>query len=563
MSESNKPEAKSTQSADWSPSVQSGESPPVFPVRGFTVAIVVTLMLLGYVGMKVWQNHRNMEKLVTEQLRTQRLIDTYESNKQIYAEDIQRTAEVAENHIKANLKAFHSTSVKAALFITLGVLTLIAVWLYVLLYARKHIAQRRQAEDNIRQINKELQYSIQRANRLARKAAAANRAKSDFLANMSHEIRTPMNAIIGFSEVLDDEELTREQNEYIDIIKDSARSLLATVNDILDLSKIEAGKISVEIAESSLFRLLNSIESMMRPQAEQKGLEFQVVAGSALPVQIRTDAVRLRQCLVNLASNAIKFTEWGHVHINVNLQEDNGKAYIRFDVEDTGVGIPFDKQETVFESFVQVEDQPAQALDGTGLGLTITRRLAQLLGGELTLTSRAGQGSVFSLIVPAGVDVGSQPALGTRVIQSQRPADHQGFRNVRFSGRVLVAEDALTNQMLIRLLLEKMGIDVTIVRDGREALDMALGEEFDLIFMDIHMPNMNGYKATRAIRRKGVKTPIVALTADVMKGDNLKCLAAGCTDYLPKPLDRSQLLKVVQKYLASKSVALSGETAAS
>ncbi|MBN2138912.1 MAG: response regulator [Sedimentisphaerales bacterium] len=486
----------------------------------------------------------------------------YESNKHIYAEHIQRTAEAAVNHIKANLDALDATTTKVSLSMALGVSILVVVWPCVLIQAKRHIAERRQAEENIRDINRQLERSIEHTNQLARKATTASQTKSDFLANMSHEIRTPMNAIVGFAEVLADENLTPEQRDHVNIIKESARNLLKTINDILDISKIEAGKLTTEIADCRLDRLLNSIESMMHPQADAKNLEFRVSMSSSLPKQIRTDAIRLRQCLINLTSNAVKFTKQGYVYVNVNLQNDNGRPFIRFDVEDSGTGIAPEEQQSIFESFVQARSNKAGSFEGTGLGLTITRHLAELLGGTLSVTSQEDKGSVFSLVIPAGVDMNSQQDTEASTTENAEPYDQTDLENVNFSGRVLVAEDTLTNQMLIKLLLEKIGFEVTIVSDGREAVRKGIGEQFDLIFMDIHMPNMNGYEATRELRKGGVATPIIALTANAMKGDDRKCLAAGCNDYLPKPIDRKWLLCVLQKYLDPVNLAADGTTTA-
>ncbi len=450
----------------------------------------------------------------------------------------------------------------------------------VVLKARKHIVEHRAAEERITEINRQLQRSIERANHLAEKAAAANRAKSDFLARMSHEIRTPMNAIIGFAEVLGDEDLTPEQKENLDIISESAQSLLAIVNDILDLSRIEAGRLSVEIAECSLGRLLNSVESVMRPQAEQKGLEFRVCTSGAVPCRIRTDAVRLRQCLINLTNNATKFTQRGGVCVSANLQEENGKTFVRFDVEDTGIGMPPDKQAAVFGPFVRDEagkvplgtPSGGGSFAGAGLGLTITRHLTELLGGKLSLRSQVGEGSVFSLVVPVGVDVSPEGIAEAPGVESghSRPGDGpdrgqnepEDVEDVRFCGKVLVAEDAPTHLMLAKLLLEKMGLEVTTVKNGVEAVDKALNEQFDIIFMDIHMSNMDGYEATRLLRNKGIETPVVALTADAMKGHDRQCIAAGCTDYIAKPIDRRHLARVVRKYVGSAvGAALSGKPA--
>jgi len=248
------------------------------------------------------------------------------------------------------------------------------------------------------------------------------------------------------------------------------------------------------------------------------------------------------------------------VCINANLQQDNRKAHIRFDIEDTGIGIAAEEQHAIFESFVQREKQPGN-FGGTGLGLTITKHLAGLLGGSLSLTSEPGRGSVFSLVIPAGVDVDAIRAAESPAPRRQESLEEIDLDGVKFEGRVLIAEDAMTDQMLIKLLLEKMGFDVTVVKDGREAVSKAQSGKFDLIFMDIHMPNMNGCEATRTLRKRGVETPIVALTANAMKGDDRECLAAGCNDYLPKPIDRKWLLCVLQKYLDPVNIAVASPDA--
>jgi signal transduction histidine kinase/ActR/RegA family two-component response regulator len=407
-----------------------------------------------------------------------------------------------------------------------------------------------------RQAEEELRGAKGRASRLAKDAMAANEAKSEFLANMSHEIRTPMNAIIGFSEILAEEQLTKEQRHHVQIICDSGQHLLELINDILDFSKIEAGKLDIDIVECSLGQLLAGVESLMRPAARKKNLAFEVLQCSELPAQIRTDPVRLRQCLVNLTNNAIKFTEEGHVYLNVSVEYrgDEGLCgpYIRFDVEDTGIGIPVQKQKEVFEEFMQVDGSHARKFGGTGLGLAISRQLAGLLGGELTLSSEAEAGSVFTLVVPAGVDVESGPFLDKYafLVQLDRePAGITGAEAATFSGRVLVAEDSGANQKLAECLLKAMGLEVTIVEDGQQAVNEALSGQYDLILMDIQMPVMNGYEATRALREKSVTTPIVALTAFAMKGDRQKCIAAGCDDYIAKPIEQKRLLDTIREYL--------------
>ena len=323
-------------------------------------------------------------------------------------------------------------------------------------------AEKLQAETE--RVNGQLRTAAEGANLMAREAIKAKHSKSRFLANMSHEMRTPMNAIIGFSQVLAEENLTAQQKEFVEIIQDSGENLLKLIDDILDLSKIEAGKIYVEIADCSLEKLLTRVESMIRLEAEEKGLEFQVAKSDSLPGVIRTDSVRLCQCLINLASNAVKFTQEGHVYINVSLEHDNDSSFVRFDVEDTGIGIPADRQQAVFESFVQVDGSTPRRFGGTGLGLAITKRLTELLGGNLSLTSEEGKGCVFTLKIPAGVDECHRSDARCSIL------DTRENRESEFSGRILVAEDILTNRKLLAMLLENMGFDVVITEDGQQAV---------------------------------------------------------------------------------------------
>ncbi|MBN1456229.1 MAG: response regulator [Sedimentisphaerales bacterium] len=257
--------------------------------------------------------------------------------------------------------------------------------------------------------------------------------------------------------------------------------------------------------------------------------------------------------MINLTNNAVKFTKKGHVYLNVSLENRNGEEYIRFDVEDTGIGIPADKQTEIFESFTQADGSHTRKYGGTGLGLAITKKLAELLGGSLTLTSEEGSGSVFSMVIPANVDINSESVLDGTNVTDQIESEGKKMEKVQYSGRVLVAEDVKGNQMLIKTILGKMGLDVTIAPDGKEALDLACQEEFDLVLMDIQMPKMNGYEATQAIRNKGMTIPVVALTANVMKGDREKCLSIGCDDYLGKPIDQKELRRILDAYVPLKS----------
>jgi len=258
-------------------------------------------------------------------------------------------------------------------------------------------------------VNKQLQVSIERANLMTKEAMLNSRAKSEFLANMSHEIRTPMNGIIGFTEILMQEELNGQQCEYVGIIKTAANNLLALINDILDFSKIEAGKFETESIEFSLEPFLKDISSLLKIEADKKGLEFKIIAEDDIPSEIRSDPARLRQCLLNLLSNSIKFTSAGHIYLRVSRPKNNQKSMIAFAVEDTGIGIPEDKHETIFDAFSQVDGSTTRKYGGSGLGLAITKELTMLLGGKLTLESELGKGSVLTMTIPINHTVADKP----------------------------------------------------------------------------------------------------------------------------------------------------------
>ncbi|MBI9017183.1 MAG: PAS domain S-box protein [Phycisphaerae bacterium] len=401
---------------------------------------------------------------------------------------------------------------------------------------------RNEAIESKNELNKKNEMLIEKTDL----AEQANKAKSEFLANMSHEIRTPMNAIIGFSDILSQEDLTEDQLDYATTIKTAADNLLVVINDILDFSKIESGKLQIEKIECSLESILGNVCSILKPQAYEKGLDFQVLHKSELPEHIYTDPIRLSQCLTNLINNAIKFTDSGYVNVIVYQDEYAGEDYLYFEVEDTGIGISPDRKDIIFQSFSQADNSTTRKYGGTGLGLTITRQLSNLLGGDLKLISEVGKGSLFTLMIPAGVDIATQTVLGESTLKSCLEEDVSGHSYV---GKVLVAEDNLSNQKLIDALLKKMDLVADIVANGQEAFEAVTQTEYDLIFMDMHMPVLNGYDATKILREQGYKVPVVALTANVMKDDKQRCLDVGCYDYMVKPINPDELVVILDKYL--------------
>jgi PAS domain S-box-containing protein len=390
-------------------------------------------------------------------------------------------------------------------------------------------------------------------------AQTANRAKSRFLATMSHEIRTPMTAILGYTDLLMDPMLTpTARDSYVATIRRSGEHLLDLINDILDLSKIEAGKMSLSMERCNLVSLLADVASVVRPRAEQRGVTFSVEYPTPIPESIMTDRARLRQTIINLAGNAAKFTEKGAVRIVASFLPDGckDKPAVQIEVIDTGIGIAKDVLPQLFRPFSQGDASVTQKYGGTGLGLAISHQLAEMLGGTLSVVSRLGRGSTFTLVVPTG-DLTDVAMLEnpSEAMQEDRQRAWAAESHDLSGVRVLLAEDGFDNRELIRTILQRAGITVETAINGQLAVQKGCETPFDLILMDMNMPEMDGYEATSLLRKHGYKGPIVALTANAMVGDSQRCRSAGCNEYLAKPIDRKRLIQTIATLVDTQAVA--------
>lgn len=385
-------------------------------------------------------------------------------------------------------------------------------------------------------------------------AEAANQAKSEFLANMSHEIRTPMNAILGFTEVLR-RGYGRHQDptKYLNTIHSSGKHLLELINDILDLSKVESGRLEVEHIDCSPHLLVRDVVQVLAVKANEKGISLAFEADGPIPNTITTDPARLRQIITNLVGNAIKFTDEGGVNVVIRLIE-GANPKLRIDVQDSGIGMTQDQADRIFDPFAQADTSVTRRFGGTGLGLTISRNFAEALDGTITVSSEPGKGSVFSLTVATG-SLEHTELIQPDDLGSYEEMPLESEMSWQFDGqRVLVVDDGLENRELVTILLKEVNLQVATAENGQIGVDLAERESFDLILMDMQMPVMDGYTATRLLREQGIDVPIYALTAHAMKGFEKDCLDAGCTGFLTKPIDIERLLETVGAVLGGQRV---------
>lgn len=409
------------------------------------------------------------------------------------------------------------------------------------------------SEEELRNAHSELEKRVEKRTRqlaIAKDdAERANRSKSTFLANISHEIRTPLTAIIGFSEsLLDKSQSKKERTQSINTIIENGKHLLKIINDILDLSKIEADKLEVEHLEISPYSILSDIESIVSLQARNKGLYFNIEYNFPMPEKITSDPVRIKQILLNLCGNAIKFTSSGGVTLKINF--DHHSQLMVFKVIDTGIGLTDSQKEKIFNAFEQADSTTTRQYGGTGLGLNLSKLLAEMLGGTITVSSTPEVGSCFTLTISTGqIDKSSLiyklPKNKPVAVESHHENDCQ------LHGHVLLVEDNRDNQRLIRMHLNRAGADVDIANNGQEAINMLHNKSYDLILMDIQMPVMSGLEATKLLRTMGYSKPIAALTANAMPDEIKKCYEVGCDTFLSKPIELEEFHAVLKKYLGS------------
>jgi len=423
-------------------------------------------------------------------------------------------------------------------------LTLACIIMIFSVYAQSNITKRKQAKET----------------------EAASKAKSQFLANMSHEIRTPLHGVIGFTEMLLDTDLNDDQVDHVETIKRGGEGLLSLVNDVLDFSKIEAGQLELESVDFDPEVTAHDVCELIRPKVGRKSVEVLCCIGDEVPAHLRGDLGRFRQVLLNLMSNAAKFTESGEIELVLVIEEQqDNRVKLCTSVRDTGIGIPEDKMDVIFDMFEQADTSMTRKYGGTGLGLPVSKKIAQIMSGDIWVESEPDKGSTFYFTAWLEKAEGKQVKKSITVSVSGNEekkrksivTQHSIREEAKRSARILLAEDNPVNQKLAKMVLTKAGYQVEVANNGQEAVDKytKAPEAFDLIFMDVQMPQMDGMKATKAIRDKGFDTvPIVAMTANAMKGDRENCLDAGMDDYIPKPVKRELVFEMLEKWVLNKGV---------
>ena len=430
--------------------------------------------------------------------------------------------------------------------------------------------------DNLEIVRKELEEKAERLNQANKDAEAASRAKSEFLANMSHELRTPMTAVLGYTDLLVEESWGRPGSlKLLDVIKRNGNYLLELINDILDLSKIESGKLTIETIQFSLLDKLKEIQALMSVRAENQEIRFKLTFKGKIPTEIKSDPTRLKQILINLIGNAIKFTpDGGKVTMETSfVTSESGAPMLQFKVQDTGIGMTAAQVKNLYQPFVQADSSTTRKFGGTGLGLAISKRLSNMLGGDLVCESVPKEGTGFTLTISLGdlesLEFHEDPITALKAIRvsNQDGVFAAGAAAEKIKGvcSVLLAEDGIDNQRLISTLLKKEGAQVMLAENGDIAVRRALnaqenGKPFDVILMDMSMPVLDGYGATKLLREQGYDLPIVALTAHAMSGDREKCIEAGCNDYTTKPVNREKLREIVHTYQSFHPEEKSAET---